>query len=91
MFTFLRLNKKDFEKYKTESDFLIANNNQQPNFKKTTDFYNDRRNEVAGTGFIIVGIISLLTTIFGLWLLRKLILGQLKETIKKLLPTWYLQ
>ena len=80
--------KKDFKKYKSESDFISANNNQQPNFKKTTDFYNDRRDEVAGTGFIIVGIISLLTTIFGLWLLRKLILGQLKETIKKLLPTY---
>jgi len=70
------LTKKDLKKYKTESDFQLANNIPQPNFKKTTDFYNDRRNEVAGTGFIIVGIISLLTTIFGLWLFRKLILRQ---------------
>jgi hypothetical protein len=68
--------KKNFKKYKTESELKAANNNQQPNFKTTTDFYNERRNEVAGTGFIIVGIISLLTTVFGLWLVRKLILGQ---------------
>ena len=73
------LKTKDFKNYKTENDFLIANNNQKPNFKKTTDFYNDRRNEIAGTSLIIVGIVSLLTTIFGLWIIRKLILRQFKR------------
>lgn len=69
------LTMKVFKKYESENDFLIANNNQQPRFKKTTDFYQDRRNEVAGKGFILVGIISMLTTIFGLWILRKIVLG----------------
>ena len=73
------LTKKDLKKYKTESAFLTANNNQQPNFKNTTTFYNDRRNEVAGTSFIIVGIVSLLITILGIGLLRKLIVGQLSK------------
>jgi len=79
--------KKDLKKYKTENELLISNDNQKLNFKTTTDFYNDRRNELAGTSFIIAGILSLLITIFGLSILRKIILGQLKETIKKLLPT----
>ena len=69
------LAKKDLQKYKTESDLLISSNNQKNNFKKTTDFYNDRRNELAGTSFIIVGILSLIITIIGLWILRKLFLG----------------
>ena len=69
------LAKKDLQKYKTESDLLISINNQKNNFKKTTVFYNDRRNELAGTSFIIVGILSLIITIIGLWILRKLILG----------------
>ena len=79
--------KKNLQKYKTENELIISNNNQIPNFKKSIDFYNDRRDEIAGTSFIIVGILSSLITFFGLWILRKLILGLLKETIKKLLPT----
>jgi hypothetical protein len=72
------LKTKDLQKYKTENDFVISNNNQKPNFKTTTDFYNDKRNELAGTSFIIVGVISLMTTIFVIWILRKIILGQFK-------------
>ena len=72
---------KDFKQYKNESELLIANNFQKSNFKKAIDFYSDKRNEVSGIYFIFVGIISLLTTIFGLWILRKLILGRQKQTI----------
>jgi len=64
---------KYFKQYKNESELLIANNSPKSNFKKAIDFYSDKRNEVSGIYFIFVGIISLMTTIFGLWLLRKLI------------------
>lgn len=70
---------KDLMKYKNKSDFLTSNNDIKLNFRKTTDFYNDKRNELAGTSFIVVGILSLLITLVGLWLLRRLIVGQLKE------------
>ncbi|HNI43990.1 MAG TPA: hypothetical protein PK230_04780 [Chitinophagales bacterium] len=85
------LNAKILKKIETESELMALNNNQKPNFKKTTDFYNDRKNELIGISFIIVRIVSLLLTFFKLWILRKLFLGQLKETVKKLLSTQVLR
>jgi hypothetical protein len=69
---------KKFSTFKNETDFSKANNFQELNFIKAMDFYIERRKEVSGTYFMLVGIISLFITILLLWFLRKLILGHIK-------------
>lgn len=70
---------KDFKKYKSENELLIVTDPQKLNLKKAMDFYIDKRNAIAGPYFVFVGIISFFATILGLWVLRKLMLGQLKK------------
>lgn len=64
---------KDFQKYKNELELLKANDSPKLNLNKAMDFYIERRNEIAGIYFTIVGVISALTSIIILWILRKLI------------------
>jgi hypothetical protein len=64
---------KDFQKYKSELELLKDNDSPKLNLKKAMDFYIERRNEIAGIYFTIVGVISALTSIIILWILRKLI------------------
>ena len=68
------INSKAFQRYKSETELLKANNKQKFNLIKAIDYYSDKKDEVAGTSLILVGIISIILTIFILFGLKKLII-----------------
>jgi hypothetical protein len=62
-------------KYKNEIEFTKTNPTINLNLTNAWDFYIERKNEIAGSSFIVVGLISLFMSGFILWTIRKLLLG----------------
>lgn len=68
------LNNSELREY---SDFLeLASKENTPDLEliEIPEYYYNRRNEVAGTAIIIIGVIAFVTTILIMWLTRKLVL-----------------
>ena len=75
-------------KYKNEIEFTKTNPTINLNLTNAWNFYIERKNEIAGSSFIVVGLISLFVSGFILWTIRKLLLGEFQfQKRKKLLPT----
>ena len=87
-FSVYQTNSSNVTKYENEIDFKKSNPEINLNLKKAWDFYIDRKDEIAGTSFKIVGLIALTISCLMLWIIRKLILGLFQfQKRKKLLPT----
>ena len=68
------LNNSELREYSNLSE--LASNENQPDLKliEISEYYQKKRNEVAGTATIFVGILALLATIAIMWLTRKIVL-----------------
>ncbi len=73
-FFHINLQTNKVTKVETEKELKILVKNQKFNFIKAFDFYNQRRWQVAGTSFIIVGVLSLILSSCLVLLFIKLIL-----------------
>lgn len=57
----------------SENELITQNSNNKPNLIKATDFYNDKRAEIAGFLPIFAGIYSLILSILAVYLLKRII------------------
>ncbi|MBW7913785.1 MAG: hypothetical protein H3C54_08860 [Taibaiella sp.] len=60
--------------FSNEADFIINTTIDKITLKNATDYYFERRNEIAGTSLTIVGIISLLVSTFVVLIFIKIVL-----------------
>lgn len=63
---------EEIEEFDNEKALFKSANNKKLRFVKVFDFYTQKRNEIAGFWFIIVGIISLLVSVSILYVIRKI-------------------
>jgi hypothetical protein len=64
----------ELKKFSDEQEFIASFYNVKPKLLKAIDFYIIKRNEIAGFGYIIVGIISLTISLTILYILRLVII-----------------
>ena len=69
------LNNSELREYSEFSELTSKENSPDLKLIEIPEYYHQRRNKVAGTATIIVGIIALVLTITIMWLTRKIILN----------------
>lgn len=75
-FFHINLQTNKVTKVETEKELKVLMKNQKIDFIKAYDFYNQKRWEVAGTSFIIVGVLSLiLSSCFVLFFIKLILKG----------------
>ncbi len=67
-------NNSELREYSDLSELTSNENSPDLELIEIPEYYQKRRNEVAGTATIFVGILALLTTIAIMWLTRKIVL-----------------
>ena len=66
----------ELKNFANEYEMIVINSNKKHKLINAIDFYTDKRNDIAGIWFIIVGCISLFISMATIYLLRKIMLGQ---------------
>jgi len=69
-----QLNNSELREYSDFSELTSNENSPDLDLIEIPEYYHNRRNEIAGTVTIMVGIIALVLTITIMWLTRKIVL-----------------
>lgn len=70
------INSSELREYSDFTELTTSENSKSIKLVEIPDYYHKRRNEVAGTALILVGIMALVTTFLIMWLTRKLVLKE---------------
>lgn len=63
----------ELKEFESKNELLLHNADNTLNLKSAVAFYSDKRNDIVGASFIIVGVASLLISMIAIYLTRKLI------------------
>ncbi len=79
------INSSEIRQYTDFMELMTIEKSSNIQLIEISEYYHKRRNEIAGTAIIIVGIIALVATIMIMWLTRKLVLKieKIKQTLTK--------
>ena len=71
----------ELKEFATENELIIQNSKIKPKLINAIEFYNDKRNDIAGVALFCVGIASLMMSLTAVYLARRIIVRITKPKI----------